>query len=75
MGSTASALYLCLRNLVGGLGPLVVAALIGVCGLQQAMMVVPAMYLGSGVVFAKVCMGVWHKGRTHTLGGRGGIES
>ncbi|KXZ54010.1 hypothetical protein GPECTOR_5g121 [Gonium pectorale] len=53
MGSTASALYLCVRNLVGGLGPLAVALLIGRCGLQSAMMVVPAMYLGSGLIFAK----------------------
>ncbi|GLC46019.1 hypothetical protein PLESTB_001027300 [Pleodorina starrii] len=53
MGSTASALYLCVRNLVGGMGPLLVAWLIGVCGLQWAMMVVPTMYFASGVIFAK----------------------
>ncbi|GFR46597.1 hypothetical protein Agub_g8200 [Astrephomene gubernaculifera] len=55
MGSTASALYLCVRNLLGGLGPLAVAALAGGCGgLQRAMLVVvPAMYLGSGLLFAK----------------------
>lgn len=54
MGSTASALYLCVRNLLGGLGPLMVAGLIGPLGLQHAMMVVPAMYLGSGLIFGKV---------------------
>ncbi|GIL63022.1 hypothetical protein Vafri_17178 [Volvox africanus] len=53
MGSTASAVYLCVRNLLGGLGPLLVAGLIGVCGLQQAMMVVPTMYLASGFIFAE----------------------
>eukprot|EP00198_Chlamydomonas_reinhardtii_P005222 XP_001694558.1 predicted protein [Chlamydomonas reinhardtii] len=53
MGSTASALYLCVRNLLGGLGPLMVAGLIGPLGLQHAMMVVPAMYLGSGLIFGK----------------------
>lgn len=70
MGSTASALYLCVRNLVGGIGPLLVAWLIGVCGLQQAMLVVPAMYLGSGAVFLLVCGAVGGGGRTELLGGR-----
>jgi hypothetical protein len=54
MGSTASALYLCVRNLLGGLGPLMVAGLTVGCGLAWAMLVVPAMILGSGLVFWKV---------------------
>lgn len=51
MGSTASALYLCIRNLVGGLGPITVAVLAAHYGLQAAMMLIPVMYLASGIVF------------------------
>jgi hypothetical protein len=58
MGSSASATYLCVRNLVGGIGPLAVAGLIGLVGLQQAMLVVPAMYLASGLLF-KVAEGLY----------------
>ncbi len=74
MGSTASALYLCVRNLVGGIGPLLVAWLIGVCGLQQAMLVVPAMYLGSGAVFLLVGGGGGGEGEgaSFLLAGRAG---
>lgn len=50
--STASAVYLCIRNLVGGLGPLAVAQLSGHVGLQQALLLVPACFAGSGVLFA-----------------------
>lgn len=51
MGSSASALYLCIRNLVGGLGPISVALLSQQLGLQQGLMLVPAMYLASGAMF------------------------
>lgn len=51
MGSTASAAHLCIRNLVGGLGPVAVALLSARVGLQSAMLLVPACYLVSGVGF------------------------
>jgi MFS family permease len=51
MGSTASALYLSVRNLVGGLGPLAVAKLADVVGLQRAMLLAPACYAASGLLF------------------------
>ncbi len=51
MGSTASALYLCVRNLVGGAGPLAVARLADVVGLQHAMLLAPACYAASGALF------------------------
>lgn len=51
MGSTASALYLCIRNLLGGLGPLSVALLSQRVGLQTALLVTPACYLMSGLTF------------------------
>jgi fucose permease len=51
MGSTASAAHLCIRNLVGGLGPVAVALLSARVGLQAAMLLVPACYLVSGVGF------------------------
>lgn len=52
MGSTASALYLCVRNLLGGFGPLGVAKLSELGGLQNAMLLAPACYLGSGLLFS-----------------------
>ena len=53
MGSSSTALYLCIRNLVGGLGPLGVALLNERLGgdLRQAMLLVPAAYLASGAMF------------------------
>jgi hypothetical protein len=52
MGSTASATYLCVRNLLGGFGPLLVARSAELGGLRNAMLVVPACYLGSGLFFS-----------------------
>ena len=51
LGSTGSAVHLCIRNLVGGLGPVAVAFLAGKVGLQMAMLLVPTCYLLSGVGF------------------------
>jgi hypothetical protein len=51
LGSTASALYLCARNLLGGFGPLAVAKLAEPLGLQHAMLLAPACYLASGALF------------------------
>jgi hypothetical protein len=51
LGSTGSAVHLCIRNLVGGLGPVGVAYLSGRVGLQTAMLLVPACYLLSGLGF------------------------
>ncbi|KFM26938.1 L-galactonate transporter [Auxenochlorella protothecoides] len=50
-GAAASALHLCLRNLVGGVGPLAVAALAGRVGLQHAMLLVPGCFFTSGLGF------------------------
>jgi MFS family permease len=52
LGSTGSAVHLCIRNLVGGLGPLAVAALSARVGLQLAMLLIPCCYLASGLGFA-----------------------
>jgi hypothetical protein len=51
VSSTASAVHLCIRNLVGGLGPIAVALLSTRVGLQLAMLLVPACYLASGLAF------------------------
>jgi len=51
LGSTGSAVHLCVRNLVGGLGPIAVAFLATKVGLQVAMLFVPGCYLLSGVSF------------------------
>jgi MFS family permease len=51
LGSTGSAVHLCIRNLVGGLGPIAVAFLATKVGLQVAMLLVPGCYLLSGVSF------------------------
>ncbi|KAK9839611.1 hypothetical protein WJX81_000780 [Elliptochloris bilobata] len=51
LGSTGSAVHLCVRNLIGGLGPLGIAWLEDKVGLQQAMLLVPACYLLSGIGF------------------------
>lgn len=51
IGSTASAMYLCVRNLVGGIGPLAIAGLSSVLGLQRAMLLVPGCYIASGLLF------------------------
>ena len=52
LGSTASAMHLCIRNLVGGLGPIAVALMSAKVGLQAAMLLVPCCYLASGVGLA-----------------------
>ena len=51
LGATASAVHLCIRNLVGGLGPIAVALLSAKVGLQLAMLLVPTCYLISGLGF------------------------
>lgn len=51
LGSTGSAVHLCIRNLLGGLGPVGVAYLAGKVGLQTAMLLVPTCYLLSGLGF------------------------
>ncbi|WIA21299.1 hypothetical protein OEZ85_000532 [Tetradesmus obliquus] len=51
LGSTASALYLCIRNLIGGFGPVAVAKLAEVVGLQHAMLLAPCCYVVSGLIF------------------------
>jgi MFS family permease len=51
LGSTGSAVHLCIRNLVGGLGPVAVAVLSAKVGLQLAMLLVPCCYLLSGIGF------------------------
>lgn len=51
LGSAASAAHLCIRNLIGGLGPIAVALLSGKVGLQLAMLLVPVCYIISGVGF------------------------
>jgi MFS family permease len=51
LGSAASAAHLCIRNLIGGLGPIAVALLSGKLGLQLAMLLVPVCYMISGVGF------------------------
>jgi len=51
LGSAGSAVHLCIRNLVGGLGPVAVAFLAGKAGLQVAMLLVPVCYLLSGCGF------------------------
>ena len=51
LGATGSAVHLCIRNLVGGLGPVAVALLSGKVGLQLAMLLVPGCYLMSGLGF------------------------
>lgn len=50
-GSTASAIHLCIRNFIGGCGPLGVAWLSERVGLQHAMLLVPSCYVLSGVFF------------------------
>ena len=51
LGSSGSAVHLCIRNLLGGLGPVAVAFLAGRFGLQVAMLLVPVCYLLSGCGF------------------------
>ena len=51
LGSTASAVHLCFRNLVGGFGPIAIAVLSSKFGLQHAMLLVPTCYMLSGVGF------------------------
>lgn len=51
LGSSGSAVHLCIRNLLGGLGPIAVAFLAGKFGLQIAMLLVPGCYLLSGCGF------------------------
>jgi hypothetical protein len=51
LGSTGSAAHLCIRNLIGGFGPVAVAFLAGKVGLQMAMLIVPSCYLLSGCGF------------------------
>eukprot|EP00208_Stichococcus_sp_RCC1054_P001861 CAMPEP_0206137946 /NCGR_PEP_ID=MMETSP1473-20131121/2956_1 /ASSEMBLY_ACC=CAM_ASM_001109 /TAXON_ID=1461547 /ORGANISM="Stichococcus sp, Strain RCC1054" /LENGTH=682 /DNA_ID=CAMNT_0053531227 /DNA_START=245 /DNA_END=2294 /DNA_ORIENTATION=- len=51
LGSTASAIHLCIRNFLGSCGPLGVAYLSERVGLQKAMLLVPSCYIVSGVAF------------------------
>ncbi|KAL6752698.1 hypothetical protein V8C86DRAFT_566079 [Haematococcus lacustris] len=52
LASTAISLYLCLRNLVGGLGPLAIAQLAQQWDLQRALQTLPLMYaLSAGLFF------------------------
>lgn len=51
MGSTASAVHLCVRNILAGLGPIGVAVLAEPFGLQNAMTLIPASYMLSAVGF------------------------
>ena len=51
LGSTGSAIHLCVRNLIGGLGPLAIAGLAERAGLQRALLLVPTCYALSGVAF------------------------
>jgi hypothetical protein len=51
LGSTGSAVHLCIRNLVGSLGPVAVALLSAKVGLQLAMLLVPCSYMASGLAF------------------------
>lgn len=49
--STSSAIHLCFRNLLAASGPLGVALLSERLGLQQSMLLVPACYAVSGLLF------------------------
>ncbi|GMH41618.1 hypothetical protein BSKO_09528 [Bryopsis sp. KO-2023] len=51
MGSTASAVHLCIRNILAGLGPIGVAALAEPFGLRNAMTLIPFSYLVSALGF------------------------
>lgn len=53
LGATASAIHLCVRNLLGGLGPLGVAVLADRLDgdLRTAMLSIPACYALSGAMF------------------------
>jgi len=50
--STAMSLYLCVRNLLGGLGPLAVAQLCTTWELRDALQVLPIMLVASAAMFA-----------------------
>lgn len=52
MQATTMSVYLCIRSLIGGLGPIAVAQLAQHWGLAHAMALLPASYLASGVLFA-----------------------
>jgi hypothetical protein len=43
--------YCSCRNIVGGVGPVAVAKLAEVVGLQHAMLLAPACYVASGLIF------------------------
>ena len=49
--SVAIAQHLCVRNLIGGLGPLGVATLAEPYGLQKGMLLIPAFYMCSTAAF------------------------
>ena len=49
--TTAAAFHLCVRNLVGGLGPLVVSAVAADHGIQRALLLAPAAYVLSAATF------------------------
>jgi len=51
MSSTASAIYLSVRNIIGGLGPLAVAQLATMKDLRAALELLPLMYIFSGTMF------------------------
>ena len=70
LGSTASAVHLCLRNLVGGLGPIAVALMAGKYGLQLAMLLVPACYAVSGLGFLVTEAVVAREARERAASGR-----
>lgn len=52
LGSTAGALNLCFRMLLGSLGPLGIAALASEYGLERAILLIPACHLLCGVGMA-----------------------
>lgn len=52
LGSTAGALNLCFRMLLGSLGPLGIAALTNEYGLEQAILLIPACHLLCGIGMA-----------------------
>ena len=49
--AAAAAWCVVCRNLVGGVGPVAVAKLAEVVGLQHAMLLAPACYVASGLIF------------------------
>lgn len=52
LASTATAVYIGVRNMIGGLGPVAVAILSEKVGLRHAMLLAPCFFLLSGLCFA-----------------------